>query len=114
PLDDVALGVAGAVDVALLVDLVATGLDHFGGDGQVACGQDDAVKGEFQVALANEVAGLLVGFQVSTQHAAPGKDGVAELLHGSELTKDRITNCGSGRREIRLAQGALKKSTGGH
>ena len=105
---------ASAVNVTVLIHLIAACLNDFCGDRQVTTRKDDTVKGEFEIALADEMTWLFVGFQMSTKHTAPWEQRLAELLHRSQVTQHWIADCGSSGRKIRLVHGALQKRSGRH
>src|SRR5260370_10756895 len=99
PLHDIPFGVTLAFDVALLVYLKATGLNHLCRHGQIPVWQDYPVKRELEVAFTEEMSVLLIGFQVSTQHASSTEQWPAELRHGPQVTQHRATHRCSSRRK---------------
>src|SRR6266849_602971 len=114
PLHDIPFGVTLAFDVALLAYLEATGLNHLCWHGQIPVWQDYPVKRELEVAFTEEMSRLLIGLQVSAQHASSGEKRPAELLHGPQVTQHRVTHRCCRRREIRLLQSTLQKRSGWH
>src|SRR6266478_3052113 len=109
PLHDIPFRVTLTLDVALLIDLKATGLNDLCRHGQIPVWQDYPVKRELEVAFTGEMSRLLIGLQVSAQHASSGEQRPAELLHGPQVTQHRVTHCCCRRREIRLLQSTLQK-----
>ena len=108
PLDDVALGVSLAVDVALFVDFEAASGDDFPRHGQIAARQNDPVEGQPDVALADEVTRVFLIFDVSGKHTASGKEIPAELLLCFEMAQHGVTDRCRGRRKIGFIQSALQ------
>src|SRR5229473_3773415 len=86
PLHDIPFGGTLAFDVALLAYLKAAGLNHLCRHGLIPTWQDYPVKRELQIAFAEEMSRLLIGFQMSTQHASSGEQRPAELLHSPQVT----------------------------
>src|SRR5258708_20437132 len=107
PLDNIPFRVTLTLDVALLIDLKATGLNHFCRHGQIPVWKDHPLKCEFQVAFAEEMSRLLISFQMPAQHASPRAQRPADHSHGPQVTQDRVTNCSCRRRKIRLLQSKL-------
>src|SRR5215471_7660129 len=114
PLNDVALGMAFALDVALLIHWIPAKADDFGVDVDVDAGRADAVKNDFEITLAEEMAGVFIRFEVAAHVRAARKDVVPELLHGTEMTENGIADFSACRRKIRFAHSAAKQRTSGN
>src|ERR1700690_287432 len=73
PFDNVAFGMAFAIDVAILVDLVAARADDFGIEGHVAVRQADAVELNLHVPFAPEMTGFLSRLEMANEIASAGE-----------------------------------------
>jgi len=59
--------VASAHDVPVTIHFVSLGSDDFARNRNIRISESDAVEFQLQIALADEVSGLLVRLQVSSQ-----------------------------------------------
>ena len=102
-----------ASDVAILIDLVAAGRDHFRVERHVAVRQSDAIEHQLDVPFAPEMAGVFGRFEVSNQIASTRKRLLAEFGHRVQMTEYGVSDRDGRGREVRFIHGALQKGTGG-
>src|SRR6266853_1188300 len=95
PLHHVSRRVAPAHDVPVTIHFVSLGSDHFAGNGDIRSGEADAVELQLQIALTDEVSGLLVRLQVSSEVASPRKNILSEFPEAAQVADHRVTNIGS-------------------
>jgi hypothetical protein len=95
-----------ADDLSVPVNVKAGDGNHFGRQRHIAIGQADAIKGQFEVTLAHEVAGILIGFQMPYDVAPAREHRLAKLLHGPRMAKKRIADTDRGGRELGLVKRA--------
>src|SRR5260370_34960901 len=89
-----------ANDLPLAVHVEMSHGYYLGSQWNVGRRQTDSVKCQLQIALANEVAGLLGAFQVSDQIGAAWEDRLAKLLHVGRLNKKRTPPAAGGGRKL--------------
>jgi hypothetical protein len=65
--------VAAAHDVPATIHFVSPGSDDFTGNGDIRTGETEAVELQLEIALADEMSGLFVRLQVSSEVASPGR-----------------------------------------
>ena len=81
-----------ALDVALLVDMVAARGDYFHVQRKLCIGKRDAIENDFQITFADKVPRLLFRFKVSAHVRSARKDIVTKHLHRGEVAEHRIAH----------------------
>jgi len=77
------------------IHLVSFGSDDFTGNRDIRSGKPDAVEFQLEVALTNEVPGLLVRSRFLPD-SFPGKNTLSKLPEAVQVADYRITNIGGG------------------
>src|SRR5260370_36780883 len=103
-----------ANDLSLAVHVEMSHGYYLGSQWNVGRRQTDSVKCQLQIALANEVAGLLGAFQASEQIGAAREDRLARLLHVARITKKRIPHADGGGGQLAPAQRTRHERSRGH
>ena len=87
---------AAAHDVPVAIHFVSFGSDDFTGNRDIRSGETDAVEFQLEVALTNEMPGLLVRLQVSSQIAPPGKNTLPKFPEAAQVADYGVANIGGG------------------
>jgi hypothetical protein len=74
--------------------VLALGCDDSGAQVGVCIGQANVIEYDVEISFADEVAGLLVRFQMSLEVGAARECGVTELGELVEVAEDRVTDLG--------------------
>jgi hypothetical protein len=88
--------VAAAHDVPATIHFVSPGSDDFTGNGDIRTGETDAVELQLEIALADEMSGLFVRLQVSSEVASPGENILSEFPEAVQVADHRVTDIGCG------------------
>jgi hypothetical protein len=88
--------VTAAHNVPVTTHFVSLGSDDFAGNGDIGTRESDAVEFQLEIAFTNEVSGLPVRLEVSSQVASPGKNILPEFPEAAQVADHRVTNICSG------------------